>query len=341
MPLQEGEMRNTNRQWLINARPTGRPLRDDDFKWVETEAASPQEGQVLVRVLYLGFDPAQKGWMENAGGYVAPTQIGDVMRGRGIGEVIESRSEQFKPGDKVTGMMGWQDYAVVNDSTLVLVEHEEFLTAYLGVLGSTGLTAYFGLQRVGKPLPGDTVVVTGAAGATGSVVGQLARIGGCRVVGIAGGPEKCAWLVDGLGFDAAIDYKAGAVAKQLARHAPDGIDVAWDNVGGDLLNIMLAQLAMRARVVVCGGISRYQADRLAPGPENYFNLIYKRASMEGFLLGDFAADFPLARRRLEGWLRAGKLRHREDVQHGLENAPAVLGRLFRGANIGKQLLKVA
>jgi NADPH-dependent curcumin reductase CurA len=330
----------TNRQWLINGRPNGRALIEDDFKWVETPVAETGEGQVLVKNLYLGFDPALKGWMENIGGYVAPTEIGEVMRGSGLGEVVASRAPAFAPGDKVSGLVCWQDYATLPAKDLLKLEDDDLLTANLGVLGTTGLTAFFGLKKIGKPFAGDTLVVTGAAGATGSVVGQIGKIAGCRVVGVAGGPAKCAWLVDELGFDAAVDYKAGDVRDQLRAAAPDGVDVLWDNVGGPVFNTLLAQLAMHARVVVCGGISRYELGQMPAGPENYFNLIFKRASMEGFILSDFAPEFPWARSRLTAWIRGGQLRFKEDIQNGLENAPTTLKRLFEGQNFGKQLLKL-
>ena len=331
----------TNRQWLINDRPTGRPLRDEDFKWNEVQARSPAEGEVLVRTLYQGFDPAQKGWMENVGGYVAPTEIGEVMRGSGIGEVVESRSAQFQPGDKVSGQFGWQDHPTVAASSLLKLEDDEFVTASLGVLGTTGMTAFFGLNKIGKPFPGDTLVITGAAGATGSVVGQIGKLAGCRVIGVAGGPEKCAWLKSELGFDEAIDYKAGGVRQALRAAAPGGIDVLWDNVGGPIFNDLLGELALHARVVVCGGISRYETGQMPAGPQNYFNLIFKRATMEGFIVLDWMSEYPWARERMKAWLRSGALKYKEDVQQGLENAPRTLMRLFQGENFGKQLLKVA
>jgi NADPH-dependent curcumin reductase CurA len=330
----------TNRQWLINGRPNGRGLVDDDFKLVETPVAEPGEGEVLVKTLYLAFDPAQKGWMENIGGYAAATEIGEVMRGGGLGEVVSSNAPGFAPGDRVTGILGWQDYAAQPGKDLLKVDDDDLLTANLGVLGTTGLTAFFGLNKIGKPFPSDTLVVTGAAGATGSVVGQIGKLAGCRVVGVAGGAAKCAWLVDELGFDAAVDYKAGDIREQARAAAPDGIDVLWDNVGGPMLNTLLAQLAMHARVVVCGGISRYELGKMPAGPENYFNLIFKRASMEGFILTDFTPQFPWARGRLVEWIRSGQIRYKEDVQHGLENAPTTLRRLFQGENFGKQLLKL-
>jgi NADPH-dependent curcumin reductase CurA len=211
----------------------------------------------------------------------------------------------------------------------------------LSVLGSTGLTALFGLNKLGKPFPGDTLVVTGAAGATGSVAGQIGKIAGCRVIGIAGGEAKCRWLIDNLKFDAAIDYKAGNVKAQLRELAPNGIDIVWDNVGGPMLDDLLARIATHARVVICGGIARYEAADLPPGPTNYFNLVFQRATMQGLLLTEYASEFAWGRKRLKTWLQAGQLRYREDWQTGLENAPATLSRLFSGENLGKQLLRVA
>lgn len=330
----------TNRQWLINGRPLGRALIDDDFKLVETAVTDPGEGEVLVRNRYIAFDPAQKGWMENLGGYVAPTEIGEVMRGAGIGEVVASRARGFAPGDKVQGMLRWQDYAVLRAKELLKVEDDDLLTANLGVMGTTGMTAFFGLNKIGKPFAGDTVVITGAAGATGSVVGQIAKIAGCRVIGIAGGQAKCKWLMEELGFDGAVDYKAGNVKAQVKALCPDGIDVLWDNVGGAQLNDLLSRIALHARVVICGGISRYESGKMPAGPENYFNLIFMRAQMEGFIVLDYAAEYPWARKRIANWIRSGQMRYKEDIQHGLENAPRTLMRLFRGENFGKQLLKL-
>ncbi len=330
----------TNRQWLINGRPVGRGLIDDDFKLVETPVAEPGEGEVLVKNLYIAFDPAQKGWMENLGGYVAPTEIGEVMRGSGVGEVVSSNAPGFAKGDKVQGMLRWQDYALMPAKELLKVADDDLLTANLGVMGTTGMTAYFGLNKIGKPFPGDTVVITGAAGATGSVVGQMAKIAGCRVIGVAGGPAKCKWLVDELGFDGAVDYKAGKIKDQIKALCPDGIDVLWDNVGGVQLNDLLNQIAMHARIVICGGISRYELGKMPAGPENYFNLIFKRAHMEGFIVLDYISEYPLARKRIADWIRSGKMMYKEDVQSGLENAPRTLMRLFQGENFGKQLLKL-
>jgi NADPH-dependent curcumin reductase CurA len=330
-----------NRQWLIAARPNDRMLLESDFEWAVGEARSPGPGEVLVRTLYLSFDPSQKGQMENIGGYAAPLHIGDVMRAGGLGEVVESNDPAFAPGDKVSGSLGWQAYATVRGRDLQKLDDDELLTDNLGALGGTGMTAYFGLSKLGKPFPGDTVVITGAAGATGSVAGQIAKIGGCKVIGIAGGAEKCRWLTEDLGFDAAVDYKSQDVREAVRRHAPRGIDVLWDNVGGDQLNVLLAQISLYARVVICGGIARYATDAMPNGPQNYFNLVFKRATMHGLLVLDYMAEFPMARARIADWIREGKIRTREDMQVGLENAPRTLIRLFKGENIGKQLLKVA
>lgn len=331
----------THRQWLINDRPLGRPLQDGDFKLVESPVRAPGPGEVLLKTRYLGFDPAQKGWMENIGGYVAPTEIGEVMRGSGLGEVIESNHPRYKPGDLVAGMLCWQEYPTISGDGLEKIKDAELATAYLGALGTTGMTAYFGFIRVGKPQPGDTVVVSGAAGATGSMVGQIARIMGCRVIGIAGGAEKCAWIVNECGYDAAIDYKSENVRDRLNELCPGGIDVVFDNVGGSILDDMLSRIAMHARVVICGGISRYTVGKMPAGPQNYFNLIFMRATMAGFIVLDWMSEYSLARRRMTQWIREDRIRFKEDIQQGFENTPRTLMRLFQGENFGKQLLKVA
>lgn len=330
----------TSRQWLLNGHPRGRGIEDGDFQLVETDVGAAGDGQLLLKTLYLGFDPAQKGWMENIADYVAPMAIGDVMRGSGISEVVESRHPGFAVGDLVMGSTGWTEWHVSSGEGLVKIETGLPPTAMLSVLGTTGVTAYCGLFKVGRPVAGDTVLVSGAAGATGSVVGQLAKIAGCRAVGIAGGEDKCRWLVEEAGYDAAIDYKAGDVRRQIKEHCPGGVNVIFDNVGGAILNDMLGEIATGARVAVCGGISRYESGSLPAGPQNYFNLIFRRGSMAGFIVLDWAAEFPEIRRRLEGFVHDGRLNYREDVQEGFENAPATLKRLFSGQNRGKQLLKL-
>jgi NADPH-dependent curcumin reductase CurA len=328
-----------NRQWLIDGQPRGRALVKSDFRQQSVELAPLDADRARVRVDVLGFDPSMKGQMENIG-YAAATSRGDVMGANGIGEVVESNDSGLKIGDQVIGRLGWQEYATVQARDVQTVPNDELLTARLGPLGGTGLTAYFGLLNHGRPQPGDTLVVSGAAGATGSIVGQLGRLAGCRVIGIAGGGEKCRWLVDELNYDDAIDYKNESVKLRLKELCQDGVDVFFDNVGGSILNDVLARIALNARVVICGGISRYEAEDLPPGPANYMNLVFKRATMAGFLVTDYASEFSNAQRRLEAWLRSGQLLHREDVQQGFENIPATLLRLFSGQNFGKQLLRL-
>ena len=330
----------TSRQWLLNGHPRGRGIEDGDFQLVETDVGVAGDGQLLLRTLYLGFDPAQKGWMENIADYVAPMAIGDVMRGSGISEVVESRHPGFAVGDLVMGSTGWTEWHRSDGAGLVKIDTALPPTAMLSVLGTTGVTAYCGLFKVGRPVAGDTVLVSGAAGATGSVVGQLAKIAGCRAVGIAGGEDKCRWLVEEAGYDAAIDYKAGDVRRQIKEHCPGGVHVIFDNVGGAILNDMLGEIATGARVAVCGGISRYEMGTLPAGPQNYFNLIFRRGSMAGFIVLDWASEFPGIRKRLEGFVKDGSLKYQEDIQHGFENAPQTLQRLFSGQNRGKQMLKL-
>ncbi|CAN7308145.1 NADP-dependent oxidoreductase [Phenylobacterium sp. LjRoot225] len=333
------------RQWVVARRPSGRPLEDGDFELVEAPVRAPREGEVRLTTLYLGFDPAQKSWMENLATYVAPVEIGGVMPGLGVGVVAESRAPAFVAGDIVWGMIGWEEQPTVPAAEVWKLPPEVPASAALSIFGATGRTAYLSLMKVGKPVAGDTLVISGAAGATGSLVGQIGKIAGCRVIGIAGGPEKCAFLTDQLGFDAAIDYKNEKVRTRLRELAPGGIDIFFDNVGGDILNTALAQLALKARVVICGAISRYNFDPRSPempeGPRNYFNVVFSGATIQGFLMPQYESDYPEADRRLVGWLRAGRLILGEDVQVGFENAPSTLRRLFEGRNIGKQLLKVA
>lgn len=333
-------MNRINRRWTIAGRPVGRDVNEADFKLEQGEAHSPQDGEVLVRVDMLAFEPAMKGWMENIGGYVARTEIGDMMRGSGVGTVVESAASDMPVGTQVIGPMGWQEYATLPAGAVERVAGDAPASAQLGVLGVVGLTAYFGLKHVARPFAGDTIVVTGAAGGVGAIVVQLAKIAGCRVIGIAGGAEKCALLMNEIGADAVIDYKSADISAELKRLAPDGVDVVWDNVGGVILNDVLAHLAMNARVAICGGISRSKTGGMPVGPSNYFNLVFKRATMSGFILNDYEAEFPVARVRLAGWLKSGRLVAREDVQEGFENAPRTLMRLFSGANVGKQLLRL-
>ena len=323
--------------------PRGRELRINDFSAHDDGPREPLvPGEVRLRALLLSCDPAQKGWMENAGGYAAPTAIGDVMPATGVGQVIESAVAGLAPGDFVAGPIGWRHEAIVAATLLDrLPSDRDRLALNVGALGGTGLTAYFGMRTAAQPFPGDTMVVTGAAGAVGSIAGQIGRIAGCRVIGIAGGPAKCRWLTEELGFNAAIDYKLQDIKAMIGEYAPDGIDVLWDNVGGDQLDTLLGQLATGARVVLCGGIARYEQPGRPLGPSNYLNLVFRRATMTGILLTDHKAEFPQARQRLTAWIESGQIRSREDIADGLENAPEILMRLFRGGNIGKLLIRVA
>jgi NADPH-dependent curcumin reductase len=328
-----------NRQWLLKRRPDG-AVKDSDFSFVETEAPAPGQGEVLVRTLVLSCDPTQRAWIAGDT-YLPAVKIGEVVRSFGAGRVEASNSPGLKVGDIVLGLVGWQDYVAMKPDGLNKLPAGAPIELAMGVLGMIGVTAYFGLLDVGRPVAGETVVVSGAAGATGSIVGQIAKIKGCHAIGVAGGAEKCRWLIDELGFDAAIDYKSENVKARLAELCPKGVDIFFDNVGGSILDAALARLAMRGRVVVCGAIAAYDAAEPPPGPRNYLNLISKRGRMEGFLVFDYMPRAAEAIEALAGWVKAGKLKHRVDVQHGLENAPATLRRLFEGLNEGKQLLRVA
>ena len=330
-----------NRQWLLAARPQGL-IKESDFKWNETTVPSLKDGELLVRNLAFSFDPTQRGWM-SMDTYIPAIPIGQVMRASTLGQVVESRKQGFAKGDLVQGLFGWEDYTVTDGAGLFQLEKfpkgTDPLVA-LSLLGITGLTAYFGTLSVGLPKAGETFVVSGAAGATGSVAGMIAKIKGCRVIGIAGGKQKCDWLVKEAGYDGAIDYKNENVGEALAKLCPKGIDVYFDNVGGDILEQVLERLAFRARVVLCGAISTYNeaAGVAAHPPRNYFRLIFNGARMEGFLVFHFAQQYPQARAELAKWLAEGKIKNQIDLQRGLENAPKTIIRLFTGANFGKQLL---
>jgi NADPH-dependent curcumin reductase CurA len=328
-----------NAQCRLAARPVGLP-KPTDWEFVQEPAPEPQDGEFRVEVEYLSIDPAMRAWMNPGRSYVPPVELGEVMRAAGVGRVIDSRHPDFEIDDRVYGVFGVQRFAVSDGSGVTRVDTTLApAPAHLGVLGVSGLTAYFGLLDVGRPEPGQTVVVSGAAGSVGSVVGQIARVKGCRAVGIAGGEEKCRWLVDDLGFDAAIDYKRGELRQQLREHAPDGVDVFFDNVGGSVLEAVLARLARGARVVLCGAISQYNATEAPRGPANYMQLLVARASMTGFVIFDYADRYDEGRAELERWLRDGELRSREDVVHGrIESFPDVLLRLFHGENTGKLVL---
>ncbi len=336
-------MADVNRQWVLKTRPSGM-VSESCFEWREAPMPEVADGGVLVRNLYLSFDPAMRGWIVDRPSYIPPVQIGEVMRAGAVGQVVESRSSEFKVGDYVQGTFGWQDHCAASGSGplgLSTVPEGVDPLLSLSVLGITGLTAYFGLLDLGQPKAGETVVVSGAAGATGSVAAQIARIRGCRTIGIAGGREKCRWLLERARLDGAIDYKGESVPKRLAELCPNGVDVYFDNVGGELLDTVLARLALKARVVLCGGISAYNEIEPPPGPRNLMMLVGQRARMEGFIIVDYVARFPEAIPELLAWVESGEIAYEQDIQEGLENAPATFLRLFEGKNLGKQLLKIA
>ncbi len=332
----------TNRQIRLAGRPVGLPTASD---WELTEEPVPdlREGQVLVKVHYISVDPAMRGWMMDRESYVPPLKLGDVMRALTVGEVIASQNPNLGPGDFVAGVDGVQEYAISDGSLLLQVDTSLApLPAYLNTLGIAGLTAYCGLLEVGAPRAGETVVVSGAAGSVGAHVGQLAKLKGCRAVGIAGGPRKCAFLTDELGFDAAIDYKSEDLDAGLARSCPDGIDLFFDNVGGESLDAALALINFHARVVICGAISQYNATTAIEGPRNYLNLLIRSARLEGFIYFNWRDRWPAMIAELANWRAEGKLKCPDDiVEGGVAVFPETLPRLFSGDNFGKLMIKVA
>ena len=328
-----------NKKWILKKRPKGL-VEESNFKFVEEELSELQDGEILIQTEYLSVDPTQRMWLTDMPGYLPPIQIDEVIRSGGMGRVIKSKNERFDEGDLVNGFMGWQTHLISDGKGFTKVPEVLPIPTMLNVLGLTGITAYFGLLDIGQPNEGDTVVVSGAAGATGSVVAQIAKIKGCNVIGIAGGEEKCGWLED-CGLDHVIDYKATKATKELGRIAKDGIDIYFDNVGGPLLEAVLFKINLNARIVICGAISNYASTDMPVGPRNLSSLIVNRARMEGFLVLDYLDKADEARQELSKWLMDGKIKHREDIQEGIENAPETLLRLYTGKNKGKQLLKIA
>jgi NADPH-dependent curcumin reductase len=332
-----------NRRLVLAERPTAM-VDEQTVRIEEEDAPSPRAGEALARVRYLSIDPTIRTWMDDAPGYLPPIAIDEVVRGSGVAEVVESNCDSYSPGQLLIGLTGWQDYVLADESTRLMQPLPEGVSATtaLSALGITSITAYFGLLDVGRMTEGDTVVVSGAAGATGSTVGQIAKIkGAAAVIGIAGGAEKCAWIVDELGFDAAIDYKSSNVAARLHELAPEGIDLYFDNVGGEILDACLANLAMRGRVVLCGAISGYNERESVRGPANYRALIIRRGRMEGFIILDYFDRFAEAQAELAGWLASGQLKAREHIVEGLERAPEALNLLFTGGNTGKLMVRVS
>ncbi|PWI47431.1 NADP-dependent oxidoreductase [Candidatus Heimdallarchaeota archaeon B3_Heim] len=331
-----------NRQWLLKSRPVGL-TKESDFEMVENDISGLKDGEILIRNIYLSLDPTNRGWMNPIKTYVSPVKTGSVMRGIGIGIVEESKNSRYSQGTIVTGLLGWQDYARSDGSgwlTIIPSLPNVPLPAFLNLYGMIGLTAYFGLLEIGEPKEGETLVISAAAGAVGSLVGQIGKIKGCRVIGIAGTDEKCNWLTNDLGFDAAINYKSESVFNRLKDLCPEGIDIYFANVGGKILDAALGNLNLNARVIICGLISQYNATERMPGPYNFANILLKRASVTGFLVTDYLHRMMEAIPDLHSWHTSGKLHYREEIVDGLENAPKTFNKLFDGSNKGKLIIKI-
>lgn len=330
-----------NRQWKLVRRPVG-DIAEGDLALVESPVPVPGPGQFLVRNIYLSLDPTNRIWMSDMDQYMPPVEIGDVMRGGTVGLVEQSNNPAFKPGDIVQPMdLGWQDYVVTSMAQKLHVSPEAPILAHMSALGMTGVTAYFGLLDIGKPKPGETVVVSAAAGAVGSIVGQIAKIKGCRVVGLAGSDDKCRWVVDDLGFDACINYKKEDVLTALKRECPKGIDVYFENVGGEILDAVLTLINLEARIPLCGLISTYNADGPVPGPYMFRNILMKRALIKGFIVIDYFPRIAEFAAEMVPWVASGQIKWRVDVEPGLENAPKILNKLFTGGNTGKLLVQIS
>ena len=336
----------TNHQVRLAARPVGLPTRND-WSFTTEPVTEPAPGGVLIKTLALSLDPAMRGWMNEGKSYIPPVGLGEVMRAGGIGLVLASKNDAFAVGDQVSAGLGVQEYCSIAAGDIKrngLFKIDTRLgtpNQWLNVLGMPGMTGYFGLMDVGQPQPGETVVVSGAAGAVGQTVGQLARIKGCRAVGIAGGKAKCDWVVNELGFDACIDYKAPDLRDALKAACPKGVDIYFDNVGGDILDLVLARINRKARIIICGAISQYNNTTPVQGPKNYLSLLVNRARMEGIVVFDYTDRFPLAVAEMSGYLRDGRMKSREDVVTGLQTFPETLLKLFSGQNFGKLVLQVA
>ncbi len=334
-----------NKQIRLSARPEGMPKLTDWQHTVEAVTA-PDEGGITVKNLMLSLDPAMRGWMNDGKSYIRPVAIGEVMRAGGVGEVIASNNKQFPVGSMVSTSCGVQQYVTLpgaelaRGGTFVIDTQMAPVEKWLNCLGMPGMTAYFGLMDVGQPKAGETVVVSGAAGAVGQTVGQVAKLKGCRVVGIAGGAEKCRFVVEQMGFDACIDYKSGSVKDGLKAHCPAGVDIYFDNVGGEILDTVLTRINKKARIVICGAISQYNNTTPVKGPSNYLSLLVNRARMEGIVVFDYADRYHLAVKDIIGWMAQGKFNSREDVVHGLDQFPTTLLKLFNGENFGKLILAV-
>ena len=334
-------MPDTNRRFKLRSRPEGR-ITDDTFELVEEDVPEIEDGEALVRTQWISLDPTNRAWIREEPTYLPPVAIGEVMRAAGLAEVVASKHDTYKPGQLVQGLLGWQEWAVASDEVMLLPVPEVpgvAPSAYLGALGMTGLTAWVGMNDIGRPQPGETVVVSAAAGAVGSVAGEIAKIQGARVVGIAGGPGKCELLTEQLGFDAAVDYRAPDWRDQLAAATPDGIDVDFENVGGEM-DAVFARLNMRSRVALCGLISGYNDAEPPPGPRSFSNLLVQRAKLEGFIVLDHFDRIGEAIPELAGWMQEGKLQPLETVVEGFESLPTAINMLFDGGNVGKLVVRV-
>ena len=334
-----------NHQVRLASRPVGLPTRDN-WSFTQEPVVEPGPGGVLVKTLYLSLDPAMRGWMNEGKSYIPPVEIGAVMRAGGVGQVIASHNPAFAVCDYVNAGLDVQDYCLIPEgaikrSGMFKIDPALGLTTWLNVLGMPGMTGFFGLTEVGLPKAGETVVVSGAAGAVGQTVGQIAKLKGCRVVGIAGGQAKCDWVVNELGFDACIDYKNSDVRAGLKQHCPKGVDIYFDNVGGEILDMVLAKITRGARIIICGAISQYNNTTAVKGPANYLSLLVNRARMEGIVVFDYADRYHLGVAEMAGYLKAGTMKSKEDVVQGLENFPETLLKLFNGENFGKLVLQVA
>jgi len=331
-----------NQQWLLAQRPEGN-IRPTDFIWNEIELKEPQTDQILVRNIYLSLDPTNRGWMADVEGYLPPVPIGGVMRGIAIGVVEASRNDRFPEGSLVQGMLGWQKYTITDGKGLNILPNMPGipLTAHFGLFGHIGMTAYFGLLEIGKPSAGETITITAASGAVGSLAGQIGKLKGCKVVGITGSDEKCHWITEELGFDSAINYQTESVYQQLKTHCPDGIDVIFENVGGKIFDAELAHINLHARVVLCGLIAQYNATEPVPGPYNFRNLLTRRGKLEGFIVLDYMDRAMEAMMELAQWYQEGKIQYHVDMVEGLEEAPEAINRLFDGNKKGKLILKVS
>ncbi len=332
---------NINRQWRLAARPVGL-IKETDFSWSEEAVPEISDGQILIRNKYISLDPTNRIWVTDVPSYLPPVGIGEVMRAGAIGEIVASKNPNFAVGTHVQGLLGWQDYCVSDGKGLSPIPNNPNLplTAYMGLFGMIGMTAYFGLLDVGQPKAGETLVVSGAAGAVGSLVGQIGKIKGCHVVGIAGSDDKCKWIVDELGFDAAINYKTENVRKALKQHCPNGIDVNFENVGGKILDDVISLMNIKGRIALCGLISGYNSETPVPGPYNFARILTQRLRCEGFIVLDYYDRAKECMEALGQWLMEGKLKYKVDEVEGLKNAPLALNKLFEGTNTGKLVVKV-